>query len=241
MVTDQAAAEWRWGNSAKSGKRRCIHCPLTSPTQVITMSTDADTKSQWDFFITNFPALYEMLHRESERGSVIVGAAVMDEALELLLKKRLVASPEISDELFKGPYAPLSDFAAKIDFAYRVGLIGRNHRSSLHLIRKLRNDFAHSSMQLNFESQKVHSRIQELFKLNKSLLDTIWDIVKKDDNPEVKEIIGNYESQHGVDYLSKFLGWRSTFELLGAMIAAALNSFNEDIEPLTARDAKKTS
>ncbi len=198
-------------------------------------------KSQWDIFIAHFSVFYDMLRHESERGSVIVGAALMDESLERLLKTKLVPSPEKNDELFKGPYAPLDNFSAKIDFAYRTGLIGLTHRSSLHLIRKLRNDFAHSSSQLNFESQQVHSRIQELFKLNKPLLDMIWEVVKKDENPEVAEIIGNYESKHGVDYLSKFLGWRSTFEILSSMIAAALNSLFEDIEPLIARESKKAN
>lgn len=199
------------------------------------MAENKDDRSQWDNFIAQFPAFIRMLGHESERGSVIVGVALMDEALEALLKKKLVPSPEKSDELFKGPYAPLDNFSAKIDLAYRLGLIRLNQKSTLHIMRKLRNDFAHSSSQMNFQSQQVHDRILELFSLNKYQLDAVWDAVNKKENPEITGLIGDYQSKHGVDYLTKILGWRSTFELLCSLIAVALNTMHDDVEPLIAR------
>jgi DNA-binding MltR family transcriptional regulator len=200
-----------------------------------TMTENKGDRSKWDNFISQFSAFIRMLGHESERGSVIVGVALMDEALESLLKKKLVPSPEKSDELFKGPYAPLDNFSAKIDLAYRLGLIGLNQRSTLHIMRKLRNDFAHSSSQLNFQSEQVHGRILELFKLNKHQLDAVWDAVNKKENTEVAELIGNYQSKHGVDCLTKILGWRTTFELLCSLIAVALNTWHDDVEPLVTR------
>lgn len=196
---------------------------------------DKEIDEVWGGFIAKFPAFYDMLVHESERGSAIVSAAIMDDALGQLLKARLVPSTEKHDELFKGPYAPLDNFSAKIDFAYRVGLIGVKQRSSMHLIRKLRNDFAHSSMQVDFKSQSVHNRIQELFKLNKDLMDMIGRLFKDDSNKQIVEIIGEYEPKNGVDYLSKLLGWRSTFELLCALVAASLHMAIERVEPLIAR------
>lgn len=194
------------------------------------------TEDAWDGFYARLTAFNGMLKQESERGSVIVSASLMDEALEQLLKVKLVPSPEKNDELFSGPYAPMDNFSAKIDFAYRVGIIGVNQRSSMHLIRKLRNDFAHSSMQISFTSQKVHSKIQDLFKLNKSLLDTVWNLVKDKTNEHALEMIGKYESKQGADYLIKIMGWRSTFEFLCALIAASLHLSLISIEPLIARD-----
>ena len=200
-----------------------------------------ETKSTWKVLIVRFSAFNNILRRESERGSVIVSAALMDEALEQLLKAKLVPSAERNDELFTGSYAPLSTFSAKIDFAYRVGVIGLNLRSSLHLIRKLRNDFAHSSMRINFDSQQVHNRIQELFKLNKELLDAIWEFIKSAENKHLMKIIGNHKSEPGVDYLSRVWGWRSTFEVLCSIIAASLHIQLRSVAPLVSRDENKAS
>lgn len=189
----------------------------------------------WDDFITRFPAVYDMLTHESERGSAIVSASLMDEALEQLLKAKFVPSAEKKDELFKGPYAPLEDFYAKIEFAYRMGLISVNQRTSMHLIRKLRNDFAHSSLRIDFKAQSVRNRIEELFKLNNVLLDMVGKLVKDDGNQHIMEVIGGYKSKNGVDYLSKLLGWRSTFELLCALMVAVLHIRLKSIDPLVAR------
>lgn len=195
----------------------------------------------WDVFITRLPAFCDMLSHESERGCVIVGAALLDEALEQILKIRLVPSPEKRDKLFNGAYAPLGSFSAKIDFAYRVGIIGLNRRSILHLIRKLRNDFAHSTLQLSFDSQQVRNRVKELFKLNKPLLDLIWETVDNAQHLAIIEQLGAYKAKHGVDYLVRVMGWKSTFEFLTAMIAASLHTFQGDIKPIVSPDEDKTS
>lgn len=195
-------------------------------------------KDQWHIFSARFSDFSDMLRRESERGSVIISAALIDEALEKMLKAKLVpASKPDDDELFNGHYAPLSGFSAKIDFAYRVGVIGFNIRKSLHLIRKLRNDFAHSPEQLNFQSQEVHSRIKDLFGLNEKLLDAIWESIDSQKDQRIMKIIGSYKSKSGVDCLSKIWGWRSTFELLCSIVSASLSLAHERIEPLLPLDA----
>ncbi|MBU1182375.1 MAG: hypothetical protein ABIJ52_13055 [Pseudomonadota bacterium] len=190
----------------------------------------------WDRFVNLYVEFLEMLSHESERGSVIIAAAIMDEGLEQLLKAKLIPSSEKNDELFNGAYAPLENFSAKIDLAYRMKLITLKRRSSLHLIRKLRNDFAHSHIYIHFESHKMHSRVHELFKLNESLLNMFWDLVKKKYNHSITEIAGDYVSKHGFDYLVKVMGLKSTFEILSSLIAASLYAFYEENEPLIGKD-----
>ena len=193
-------------------------------------------------FLRCLPIFYYRLNEESERGSAIIVATLMDDALQQLLRAKLVPSPERNDELFDGAYAPLSSFSAKIDFAYRVGAIGPGTRSSLHLVRKIRNEFAHSSTDITFESRSVHSRIQELFKLNRGLLDVVWEVVAKEEHPQIKQMKGDYRSNQGVDYLVKIMGWRATFEFLSSMIAAKLTALHKVEEPLkSAQERHKTS
>jgi len=176
------------------------------------------TDKNKDDLVKCVASFHDQLKQESERGSVIVGSALISDALEDLLKAMMIKSINTDDELFNGAYAPLDNFSAKIDLAYRLGLIPLNLRKSLHHIRKLRNDFAHSSLQINFKTQSVHDKIRTLFDLNKELLDFIWHIIK--DN--YKDLMDNDDSKHGIDYLVEIDGWKSTFELLISIIAASL-------------------
>jgi hypothetical protein len=189
-------------------------------------------------FVNHLRKYYGQLRLESERGSAIVGAALIDDTLEEMLKALMIASDQKDDELFNGPYAPLGGLSAKIDLTYRTGLISPKVRASLHLIRKLRNDFAHVSRQIDFETQSVHSRIRELFNLNKELFETLWQILK--DN--LDDVIPDNDSKHGIDNVVKNLGWKSTYELLISIIAATLLVEKSKIPKIVShhRDRKNT-
>lgn len=175
-------------------------------------------KNKDNDFAKYFRQFYEQLHLESERGSAIVGGALIEDALEEMLKALMIASIRKDDELFKASYAPLGSFSAKIDVAYRTGLISPKVRKSLHLIRDLRNDFAHLSLQMNFETQSVRDRIRELFNLNKELFETLWQILKYNFDDKIVDNV----SKHGVDNVVKNLGWKSTYEALISIIAGTL-------------------
>jgi hypothetical protein len=172
------------------------------------------------------------LTQESERGSAIILATIVEDGLQQMLQEKLVPSSEKNDELFSGAYAPLGSFSAKIDFAYRIGLIGLEMKSSLHFLRKIRNKFAHQSSVISFESNSIHNWIKELFRLNRNILDVTWKVVENSNHPEIREIIGKFESKRGVDYLVKVLGWKSTFEFLGSIIAAQIHALQTNIEPI---------
>lgn len=192
-----------------------------------------------DEFVRLLSEYSKQFDHESERGTVIVSAALMDEALEYLIKAKLVPSPEKEDDLFVGAYAPLGNFSAKIDFSYRLGLVALSTRNSLHLIRRLRNDFAHSSLNLSFESDKVKSRVRELFKLNSYLLDVVWELIRNDGHPEVSKIIENTKSKQSIDCLVAIASWRSIFEILSSLVAISLKFRNKNIEQLPTWDKKE--
>jgi len=56
----------------------------------------------------------------------------------------------------------LGTFSARIDAAYCLGLLSKDENRDLHLIRKIRNDFAHKLIDMSFESQEIASRCREL-------------------------------------------------------------------------------
>ena len=102
--------------------------------------------------------------KETDRASVILSCAMIEGTLETMIKSRLVPSPTAEDNLFDTPYAPISNFRAKIELAYRIGLISSNLCRDLNIIRRIRNDFAHNIEGCSFEDLDVRNRITELMR-----------------------------------------------------------------------------
>ncbi|WP_353237121.1 hypothetical protein [Limnohabitans sp.] len=91
---------------------------------------------------------------ESDRGAVLMSAAYLDDQLKELLKERLVQDKKISRRAFDFN-GPLGTFSSRIDFAYLLGVIPKNARSDLHIIRAIRNQFAHHAAPLSYEDENV--------------------------------------------------------------------------------------
>lgn len=105
--------------------------------------------------------LTNLLIKESERASVIVAAARIDVDLEKLLKRVLLRSSGRTDDLFESDRA-LGTFSAKISISYRIGLIDKEFEHALHLLRKMRNDFAHRLEEESLNSHRQKPRLSEL-------------------------------------------------------------------------------
>ena len=99
-----------------------------------------------------------------------------------------------------------------------MGLVSPKVRKSLDFIRKIRNDFAHISQNINFTTQSIHSRIREIFNLNQVLLDGIWNIAKEN----IADLKSETDSIDGLDNLVRNIGWKSTYDLVNSIIAASI-------------------
>ena len=108
-------------------------------------------------------SLVSGLLAEGQRALVVVGAARLDLSLEHLLKSVMLHHPGGSDDLFHSD-RPLGTFSAKIALAYRLGLISGEIESSLQLVRKIRNDFAHSIGNASLSESAHSNRLRELFR-----------------------------------------------------------------------------
>ena len=100
--------------------------------------------------------------KESDRASVILSAVMLDTALESLLKTFLVPLASSEDNLLEGANAPISSFSARIDLTHRLGLISATFCRDLHIIRRIRNDFAHNVANCSFNDSAVRTRVIEL-------------------------------------------------------------------------------
>jgi hypothetical protein len=101
------------------------------------------------------------LAKEGERAAVVLGASRADSLLEELLKAALRPHPGNSDNLFD-PDRALGTFSARISLAFRMGLIDASCEHALQMLRKIRNDFAHSANRASLDESRHRSRVMEL-------------------------------------------------------------------------------
>lgn len=85
-------------------------------------------------------------------------AAFLDEALELLLRSRMVSTPDLVKEsvepLFTGTGA-LQSFGAKTQLCRALKLLTASEFADLNRIRRIRNQFAHSYVDADFDAHEV--------------------------------------------------------------------------------------
>ena len=108
-----------------------------------------------------FIAFVREFSNESDRAAVIVGAAKLDNLLYQLLQQFLLPVPSGNDELLDSE-AALGTFSARINAAFRLGLIDSEYARALHLIRKIRNSFAHETSSNSLAVGSHRDRIREL-------------------------------------------------------------------------------
>lgn len=102
------------------------------------------------------------LNNESDRGCALSAAAFIETELGDLVETSLIEDTNVTKEMFRGT-GPLATFSSRIDIAYLLGLFGKRARKDLHLIRKIRNEFAHKPGDVKFTDEAIASRCRELY------------------------------------------------------------------------------
>ena len=125
--------------------------PTESPNKYL---TDPDTVSGLAAFAAEFS-------KESDRASVIIGAARLDVLLKELLVRVLQPCTSSTDELLDGD-SPRSTFSSRIQMCNRLGLIDAKLTRALHLIRRIRNEFAHEPSTITLAHASHRDRIKQL-------------------------------------------------------------------------------
>ncbi len=113
---------------------------------------------------------------ESDRGCVLVAAAIVDEELEAmfrdLFKSRSGATKQEMDFLLtQRPQPPLGSTSIKIRLAFALGLIDRNLEQSLAALQALRSKVAaHSRREMELTQDQVFGIIKNLSEEAKATL-----------------------------------------------------------------------
>lgn len=120
--------------------------------------SDEDFKKRSAAFLTE-------VRLESDRGLVLIAAAMLEENLELLLRSFMRKNKKIEDKVLRPLFCsdgPLGSFAAKTRICYAMKLIDDATFDDLSNIRYIRNDFAHSYAEAKLEVGSVRHRIGNL-------------------------------------------------------------------------------
>ncbi|MFH1093356.1 MAG: MltR family transcriptional regulator [Candidatus Omnitrophota bacterium] len=107
-----------------------------------------------------FSKIQDELKTESDRAVAIIIGAEIDNALIKFLRENLRKKNKNGISLFSST-APLGNFAARIEILYRLKIIDEIVHHDLHLLRNIRNKFAHGTHGLKFSSEKISKKIKE--------------------------------------------------------------------------------
>lgn len=121
----------------------------------------AKKKIEHRITLDEFDKFTDEFKSESDRAAVILGASQLDLLLYQLLEGFLHPNPSGKDELLEGD-GPLSTFSARINICYRLGLIDAEFSRALHLVRRIRNSFAHEVSGVSLGAGSHRDRIKEL-------------------------------------------------------------------------------
>ena len=153
--------------------------------------TNIDINNQTPEYIKEIARKTLLVEIESPRACIMIVAAYMEDLITRILKKSLVIPLDVNDELFC-EYGPVYNFGAKLNLAYRMGLISQDLLWALNKIRKLRDKCAHTHSEISFNDDtikdlvfEIHGRLTKIHKGDTSLekfqsiaqgiLITLWD------------------------------------------------------------------
>lgn len=108
-------------------------------------------------------SLEEMM-LESDRGAVLIAAEVISSALKSLFKTIIPneLGKEKRDQILSYP-SPLGTLSGKADIAYAVQIINKDVYHSITILRRLRNDAAHTDV--CFRLVKHKDRLKEILEV----------------------------------------------------------------------------
>lgn len=122
----------------------------------------------WDAVIDFFVSL----HDESDRAIPILSFTYIDNGLEVLLRE--VLNPKVHgglSELF-GPLGPLGNSSARINMAHALHWLREETVHDLHVLRRIRNHFAHELVNQGLKDQRVGDRLR-LHRLLPRIIDAL--------------------------------------------------------------------
>lgn len=111
--------------------------------------------------LKEFTVFLDKLKMESDRGMVLISTGYLEEQLKSILLSYLIEDKAVTEFVDGRGAAPLGTFSARTTACFALGLVSSHERDDLDILRKVRNDFAHS-IHTTFQTQSVVDRCKKL-------------------------------------------------------------------------------
>jgi hypothetical protein len=112
--------------------------------------------SSLDLSSAEFAAAMNAMRDETDRGSAIIGCALVEEGLTNLLRAKIVNHDSYS-ALFSDKDAPFQTLKSKTVVSYALGLIYKQTSGTIDTIRNIRNQFSHALRAIGYHTAAVNS------------------------------------------------------------------------------------
>jgi DNA-binding MltR family transcriptional regulator len=93
-------------------------------------------------------------NEKDDRNKAIMGSSFLEMTLTQVLKAFLPQNDKEVEKLINPGNGALGTFSSKISLVYVLGLMDKIVKTDLHLIRKIRNEFAHN-IDVSFDDKKI--------------------------------------------------------------------------------------
>jgi hypothetical protein len=95
------------------------------------------------------------IDRQEDRSAAIIAGSFLENRLVMATQAQFKhRNKSVENALFKG-VGPMATFSSKIDFGFLLGLYEDHLRQSLHVIRQIRNAFAHTMTPITFDAPQI--------------------------------------------------------------------------------------
>ena len=98
-------------------------------------------------------AMHEFFGQETDRGAAVLAGSYAENLLGLYLKL-FMTDHSLNEKIF-GAHGSLSSFSQRIDFAQAFGYLSKQQCADLHIVRKIRNHFAHHPKSASFTESPI--------------------------------------------------------------------------------------
>jgi hypothetical protein len=137
---------------------------VTQPTYLANLK--AYGRARWKDDEEANAAANNLINDESDRGAIIMAATNVEDMLEYEILHRLPAlhADETARKNMFEQDGPISTFTRKIGMAYAMGIIDKEYRKRIDLVREIRNTAAHSRLPVAGDVPAIRAAIEVLIR-----------------------------------------------------------------------------
>lgn len=107
-------------------------------------------------------AVSENVKVQPDRGAAIITVSFVEEHLRYAIDRKFVElSPRTSSRIFEGS-GPLSTFYSRVLIGYALGLYDKTAKEELITLGQIRNHFAHTIKEIDFEAEAISKLCKQL-------------------------------------------------------------------------------